>query len=618
MAVVSRLLKQREVDAMSIIQESDVNVYRVLNHLVDRSDQKRVLEILSSPHRISQGLHSSARVSAVFGSIRNLKSNSKRNLAQAETILNTAMTLQLSVHEIVIIVMALNVAMCLNNENDDISDSKYRFVSQCLSQVTPLIEDDAKTTIRKAKQSLHRLIDKYSACDHTLRVRSSLLQRPRNQSKYPQSLVGIALVDAFVRDKRLELMLLFLLEYHGHELLINSTNKETLSARWRDVLKQCTSSSHDQIRPFVYSYAAAYFDELLCPEASIHSKALQDKEEDDDDDEGVCSYHPHHEALVAFASGSHYSTSSGTNMAPIQLVGSDWTTARNGKLLQKYLDNIHSKEQQHLLKYLVSVSQKSIDDDHNKDDDGDGDNRRNVVVVCGDGDLSYSMALSQRLHAQDDIDQLDPNAARLVATVYESEATLVSRYAHGHSNIEQIRHCADNRVYFGVDCTSLVKHQDLVTYVTDACMHFSHSSQHQDLVNLNFIFNFPFADVDAARKASLPFSTRYVAVERHQDLLQGFFNAIKQLNAEINVSTGVSTMSVRPRVLITLLAQQAIAWDIEYVASQCDFTLIDVFPFVVHKGYNRRRSYKDDCFREEGKAGYNVGIHEGSTFVFEM
>ncbi|EQC34412.1 hypothetical protein SDRG_08182 [Saprolegnia diclina VS20] len=168
---------------------------------------------------------------------------------------------------------------------------------------------------------------------------------------------------------------------------------------------------------------------------------------------------------------------------------------------------------------------------------------RHDVLIVGDGDLSFSLALATNLGGQ-----------RIVATVYDSQAELLSKYPTASANIRglQITHA---EIHVGVDATALEKQDWILTKSFD-----------------RILFNFPH--LGGATEED---------VQMNQDLLFRFFASarpfLKTPRGEIHVALRNTLFYNR--------------WNIQAQAERAGYTLkrLDAFDINLYPGYEAQRTH---------------------------
>eukprot|EP01039_Chlorochromonas_danica_P003674 gene3674-4020_t len=105
------------------------------------------------------------------------------------------------------------------------------------------------------------------------------------------------------------------------------------------------------------------------------------------------------------------------------------------------------------------------------------------------------------------------------------------------------------------------------------------------------LFTFPYADThqEEVSSSGKDFDTYYIAKGRHKDLLRGFLQSVRTV-----------LTSRDNRVYIALLLSQVVSWEVELLAEQCGYAIVDIYPFssdlFAGLGYRRRRTYNSDSF----------------------
>jgi hypothetical protein len=296
--------------------------------------------------------------------------------------------------------------------------------------------------------------------------------------------------------------------------------------------------------------------------------------------------HPHCSEALAIVRG--------TGLQQRQVKGGDWLACKRqyGQLLDRALVGIAVADEDN----RSSTDNVCIDRNMLRVFGGD----RQVLVV-GDGDLSFSRSLLSV-----------KGVLCVTATSLETRREFIYRYSGGTESLNVIEAHEHGDVCFEVDATDL-----------EATLDGRENTQYRA-----FVFNYPFADAKAKGKGKgqvvPPFSTRQIAVGRHQDLLRDFLLSIQRLTAgdadNEHDGGGDTPKTHTVKVAITLLAHQALAWDLEQTARDGGFALTEAVPFneklYRSLSYKRRRSYSNDPFRQLAP-GYSTHVVEGWTFVLE-
>jgi len=237
------------------------------------------------------------------------------------------------------------------------------------------------------------------------------------------------------------------------------------------------------------------------------------------------------------------------NKKPSQLKHFSWDQLRTSQILDNYCTRF-VEEQQGTSSLLLHIS-----------------NQCKQIMLLGEGDFSFATSLCSLLSSQ----QQQPLHTTVHATSLEDQQQVEKKYKSASSNIELLSAMENTFVHFNVDATQIP---------------LSFASMEVDL----FLFMFPFADAALpASNSSLnsSFDTHYIAKRRHIQLLDGFFASIN------NASSSRKDVQVG----ISLLLSQAVAWNIENIASSYGFALSSMSPFNEQCSlYQRRRSYNDDTF----------------------
>ncbi|OQS03651.1 hypothetical protein THRCLA_04031 [Thraustotheca clavata] len=185
---------------------------------------------------------------------------------------------------------------------------------------------------------------------------------------------------------------------------------------------------------------------------------------------------------------------------------------------------------------------------------------RHKILVVGDGDLSFSLALTTNLGGQN-----------IVATVYDSQAELLAKYPTASANIRglQITHAT---IHVGVDATALEKQKWIKEMTFD-----------------RILFNFPH--LGGATEED---------IEKNQELLHQFFQSarpfLKTPKGEIHVSLRNTPFYNR--------------WNIKDQAEKAGYTLkrLDPFDINLYPGYEAQRTHPAS-FRGEPPSTKGAKIH---------
>jgi hypothetical protein len=211
-------------------------------------------------------------------------------------------------------------------------------------------------------------------------------------------------------------------------------------------------------------------------------------------------------------------------------------------------------------------------------------NKLNILIV-GDGDFSFSCSLIRLLKNDHQLSDCS-----IVSTSYETEEKLYKIYENFHLNKNEL---LQNYVMVrhGVDATS-----------------YRIPSNHE--VTDILIFNFPYAIMKQIQKdGQNHFLDSYgITRGRHIELMKRIFQNAKVINYPMN-STELcgypfendKMITVKPPVVIlSLLASQAVSWEIEYIANEYGYQLRTILPFeqmnFERMGYVRKRCYNDRSF----------------------
>jgi hypothetical protein len=232
---------------------------------------------------------------------------------------------------------------------------------------------------------------------------------------------------------------------------------------------------------------------------------------------------------------------------------------------------------------------------------GEGTNDSNVrsILLLGDGDLSFSLAL-KRLHRKklhmdsSNTNSFDPNfkkeiCLQLFGTSLETEERLASMYNAARKNIEE---------FLMPDAYG--EYQTIFSLDVSSSFGFNRGS------TIDFIiFNFPYADVLKDKEKNL-FGTYWIAKQRHVNLLRSVFKKSKSIPES--------------SVIVTLLMSQAFSWDVEKIAYLEGFKLTQIFPFdnccFSQLGYTSKRSFIDQSFKDENTKNHSEFISHSWSLVF--
>ncbi|KAF0694840.1 Aste57867_14304 [Aphanomyces stellatus] len=164
------------------------------------------------------------------------------------------------------------------------------------------------------------------------------------------------------------------------------------------------------------------------------------------------------------------------------------------------------------------------------------------VLVVGDGDFSFSLALATRLGGQ-----------RITATVYDSEADLLEKYPNVSANIRGLQ-ITQAQIHIGVDATNLAKEKWIRKETFD-----------------RVVFNFPH--LGGATEED---------VEKNQDLLFRFFQSARPFDdakGEVHVALRNTPFYNR--------------WDVAAQAQKAGFKAkrVDRFNISEYPGYEAQRTH---------------------------
>jgi hypothetical protein len=609
--ITETLCRNRDLRAEQVLGDNiDSHAIRdVMSVLVDKGDQQRFLEVLNmlpssrvpgskvSPELDSQERDDMGVVMMITSFIKGFKKVT-RSLKQGQQLIHAASGLKglVSSKGLLLFVMALNITLKLNvsgdysknrserkEEDEKAMDAlrEYTFVTlkSCLQDFT---QGDLDTLIVNFRSSI--LL--HCPYDNFLRLRSSLLQRPRDQVTYTHALNGLGMVDAMVRDKRVELLtLLVLRDVHSRLLTTTSGSK---SGRRSDsenqldpglVIELLERVSSGEMSHAMYVEASQLLDTLAESETQRDAAMIESGE-------GTWR-HGHYESAVETVRGTSSSKGLGFQR---QLEGGDWRSCKRlyGSLLEGAIDGVAVA--------LCDVQEGSVRDQNFATLKRHGSHSH--VLVVGDGDLSFSASLLKQSSTAPG-GSVPPYA--VTATVIETAKEVRSRYTGSEVNIAFISSHPRGSCSFEVDATNLSR-----------SLPRTRPTERYD----TFIFNYPFADAGntVSSRDGQSFSTRHVAVGRHQALLSNFLRSVREVAAPQDDGHEV-------HVCVSLLSHQALAWDLEQTASDVGFALAKVYPFNENLyralGYKRRRSYSDDPFRQFS-SGYATNVVEGWVFVLKM
>lgn len=565
--VVESLCRDRSLLAVETLAgASGSEVRHVLTALVDKSDHKRFLETLPLVRMVSDGADNDQATDLLMiltSMIKGLK-KVRRSIEQGRQLIESSLEiLDLPDEYSVLLVLALNITILLNSSGNTEKASGDLLTLQVFSREVLEKRVDSLQDPTELVRILKCGMLRYGPFDNLLRVQSSLLQRSRKQLTYTSNLNGLGLLDGMVRDRRVEMLVLLALERAVERSPPSGLHVEAL-------LEGCRYAAGSASSVYLYKQGCALLDCLQaqeCEEKNVAGEAAG------------CWSHNHYQGAKALVAGRQQ-----TGPSP-QLIGSGWgacTTGESGRLLDRAVEGIDST--------LDSQSDANLLGAILNPERGYPNPR---VLVVGDGDLSFSRALLRMSEA------LPPEQRfSVIGTVLETREEILSRYTGGEDNVNAL--CASDRgeVHFQVDCTQL--RSSLPSHDYDA-----------------FVFNFPFAD--ATSNPDQGFSTRHVAVGRHQELLRAFLESARDVHVSPHDTNSDRNKDIT--VLVSILAHQAISWDIEQVGLDVGFAITDMFPF--HErlyrslGYRRRRSYSDDTFRQLAP-GYATNVVEGWTFVLSL
>ena len=549
--LVESLCRDRSLLAADALSgASQFEVRHVLIALVDKTDQQRFLETLPLINSLNDNTHNVQETDLVMilmGMIKGLK-KVKRSIEQGRQLIESSVDiLNLSDEYVVLLVLALNITILLNASGDTEKASKDLLTLHDFSR-----DFLAKRSVQYPTELIGRFrrgMLRYGPFDNLLRVKSSLLQRSREQVTYSSKLNGLGLLDGIVRDRRVEILVVLALERAVSQPSIDA---ETL-------LQGCQYAASSGSSGDLYR----------------QGRALLDCMQQQGEETTVCWSHRHFQEARALLLG-HRQGQQAVRLYP-QLEGTTWEACK-GPLVDKAVRGVDA-----------TMTEADFPGDINLMEVLTTPNSR--VLVVGDGDLSFSRALLKMSEG------LPPGTDfRVDGSVLETREEIIGRYTGGADNVEALCGSQRGAAHFQVDCTQL-----------PSCLPCASSYD-------AYIFNFPFADATPCHRQ--PFSTRHVAVSRHQGLLRSFLSSVRDLHEKNDEDEGKDVT-----VLISLLVHQAIAWDIEQVGLDEGFALTRVFPFNERLyrslGYRRKRSYSDDTFRQLAP-GYATNVVEGWTFVLAM
>ncbi|KAF0748047.1 hypothetical protein AaE_007493, partial [Aphanomyces astaci] len=165
------------------------------------------------------------------------------------------------------------------------------------------------------------------------------------------------------------------------------------------------------------------------------------------------------------------------------------------------------------------------------------------VLVVGDGDFSFSLALATRLGGE-----------KIVATAYDSEAELLAKYPNVSANIRGLK-VTQADIHVGVDATNLARESWIQTLTFD-----------------RIVFNFPH--LGGATEED---------VEKNQDLLWRFFQSARKY---LDNSKGEVHVALRNTLFYN-------RWDVTAQATKAGLKLkrTDRFNLSLYPGYEAQRTH---------------------------
>jgi hypothetical protein len=587
---VHTLCTVRDRSACEILRDLDSNEVRdVLALLVDKGDIQRILEVIPLLTIRSDSNGDLPVVLTLMQAIKSLKKSSRRSVAQGQALADASLGNRMTAVSKFALIIALNITMRLNASGGSVQqgeESKEALEALSVYSISALEKCASSSiynaiTLRAFIESYRRAVVSCGPYDNLLRLRSSLLQRPRDQASYTHALTGLGFLDAIVRDRRVELLtllvfedLLLLTDGHGEGATTSSTTTITPQCVL-DRTAALVASGNTSHR--IYQEAVVMLDLMA---ATDQSRADAEKYKNEDG-----WRHPHCSEALAIVRGD--------GLQQRQVKGGDWLACKRqyGQLLDRALEGIAVADEDNRNNLCIDRNMLRVV----------GDDRQ--VLVVGDGDLSFSRSL---LSVKD--------VLCVTATSLETRRELISRYSGGAESLNAIEAHEHGDVCFDVDATDLEATLD------------GRKNKYQYRA---FVFNYPFADAGVGKtkgkgKVVTPFSTRQIAVGRHQDLLRDFLLSIQRLTAgdadDDHDGDGDTPKTPPVKVAITLLAHQALAWDLEQTARDGGFALTEAVPFneklYRSLSYKRRRSYSNDSFRQLAP-GYSTHVVEGWTFILE-
>ena len=274
--------------------------------------------------------------------------------------------------------------------------------------------------------------------------------------------------------------------------------------------------------------------------------------------------------------------------------------------------------------------------------------KRQSILIFGDGDLSFSVALFKELNSrversagdlQNDTTKswgsertmtvqrinCSVGAFEMVSSTLCNEEDLTRMYSQAAQNIQFLNESDGARVVFGLNVYK--------TAFSDVYPHLSP----QEAVDW-VLFNFPYSDTFEDDNTEVynhmednrhrnPFRSHWQGIGRHQKLLRGIFASFVEHFSRGSEGQVIGEMrsSSSPKLVITLLLSQSRQWAVESVAHEFGLKLTAVrkFSMECHSqyGYSQRRTNVDTEFTQKNSHGKKYGPKRSSldawSFVFE-
>jgi len=195
------------------------------------------------------------------------------------------------------------------------------------------------------------------------------------------------------------------------------------------------------------------------------------------------------------------------------------------------------------------------------------------ILVVGDGDLSFSCALERRnVHFG--------AVARITASTLDSKETVTAKYDKGYSNLEYLsRHDSCTTVLHEVDATNL--QSSISTQLSKI------ENKQTNPFFKTVVWNFPYAV--GSQFESQPSNSNSVLIGK-------FLLSVKEVlddNGQVRI-----TLASRQGGTSREARAKNPSWNIEEIAKESGFDLIEVFPFVetMYPGYEPKREFVDKSF----------------------